>query len=155
MPDAPIELRHIEESDLPFLRALFAQCRPELAALPLPQAQRDAVLDMQFRLQHDGYRHYEGGAMLLLLRCGEPIGRLTLQRSPARYALVDIALLPIWRGQGIGTTVVGRYLQEAAGVGRVVHLHVARGNPAQRLYARLGFEVTADDGVMMQMEKPP
>jgi ribosomal protein S18 acetylase RimI-like enzyme len=155
MPGTLIKLRHVEASDLPFLRMLFAACRPELAELPLPPAQRAAVLDMQFQLQHDAYRQCEGIASLLLVRRGEPIGRLVLQRSPARYALVDIALLPNWRRHGIGAAVIGDFLQEAADAGKAVHLHVMHGNPAQRLYARLGFEVTADDGVMRQMAKMP
>ncbi|MBY0241216.1 MAG: GNAT family N-acetyltransferase [Burkholderiaceae bacterium] len=155
MPDTIFELRPITAADTPFLKILFAACHPELAAVPLPAGQVDALLDMQFHMQHNAYRQYQGIEFLLIVQGDEPIGRFSVQRSPARHALVDIALLPGWRGCGIGAAVISCFLQEAADAGCGVQLHVARGNQAWRLYARLGFQVTADDGAMLRMEKSP
>jgi GNAT superfamily N-acetyltransferase len=148
-------LRPVEEADQPFLMALFAACRPELAALALPAAQRTALLDMQFRAQHAAYTRYPGIAFQLILHDGVPAGRLTVQRSPGRYAVVDIALLPEWRGRGIGAAVLAAFLREAHAVRQTVHLQVAAGNPAHRLYRQLGFQVLEDNGGFMHMALPP
>jgi hypothetical protein len=40
------------------------------------------------------------------------------------------------------------------GSNRYVELQVLRCNPAQRLYARLGFRVIADDGARLRMRAP-
>ena len=38
-------------------------------------------------------------------------------------------------------------LDEAAGAGKAVTIHVEKNNPAMRLYRRLGFETVEDQGV--------
>ena len=47
----------------------------------------------------------------------------------------DIALLPAWRGRGLG----GRCLQALVDQGRALGIQVELHNPARRLYERLGF----------------
>lgn len=59
---------------------------------------------------------------------------------PAR-PLVDAP----WQGKGIGTEVMPRLIAKAAAAGRPMTLDVVKTNPAQRLYRRLGFEITHDD----------
>lgn len=60
--------------------------------------------------------------------------------------LIDIALLPEYRNQGIGSILLRGLLTEAAAVGSSVRLQVLKGNPARELYARLGFLTTAENG---------
>lgn len=138
-----LTLRAATESDLAFLRELYAASRAaELAATPWPEAARRAFCDGQFLLQHRHYvAHFVPAAFLVVLHAGEPIGRLTLHWTADELRIVDILLQPEAQGRGIGSTLL-RWTQAvalAAGVDRL-GLHVERRNTdACRLYARLGF----------------
>ena len=83
--------------------------------------------------------------------------------APRRHAVIvridpgqrrDIELVPEVRNQGIGTAVLRAVLMLAEQEGRAVELLVLKHNPAQRLYARLGFRVIADDGARLAMRAP-
>jgi Acetyltransferase (GNAT) family len=76
-----------------------------------------------------------------------PIGRLYLHESAAEVRVMDIAVLPEWRGQGLGTTLLHAVLDAGREGNARVSLHVEPGNPAQRLYARLGFRLVEHRGV--------
>jgi ribosomal protein S18 acetylase RimI-like enzyme len=67
--------------------------------------------------------------------------------------IVDVALLPAHRGRGIGTALLTPILDEAERTGRAVSIHVARENPARRLYDRLGFVQVADQGVHLLLTR--
>jgi ribosomal protein S18 acetylase RimI-like enzyme len=70
--------------------------------------------------------------------------------------LIDIALMPAVRGQGLGGTLLADLMAYAAGAGKPVDLSVIAHNPARRLYERLGF-VTTETGSLYNMMKwePP
>jgi GNAT superfamily N-acetyltransferase len=59
--------------------------------------------------------------------------------------------------RGIGTAVMHRLIDEAAGTGRPMTFGVVRRNPARWLYERLGFRVTNEDEreFYMRREAPP
>jgi ribosomal protein S18 acetylase RimI-like enzyme len=61
--------------------------------------------------------------------------------------LIDIALLPQYRNQGIGSTLLRELLADAARAGCAVSLKVENTNPAARLYERLGFQTVDEDGM--------
>ena len=54
---------------------------------------------------------------------------------------LSIALLPEWRGHGIGTTLLDRFLKSLDDRYKAISLSVSSENPAVRLYRRFGFEV--------------
>ncbi len=66
--------------------------------------------------------------------------------------MIDIALLPPWQGQGLGTQLLQGLQQDAAREGGSISMHVEGSNPAQRLYDRLGFRVTGDAGPYKMLE---
>ena len=68
---------------------------------------------------------------------------------------MDIALLPVYRGHGIGTSLMQSILDEAAQAGLPVRIHVEQYNPAMRLYKRLGFQHVGETGVYLLMEWQP
>ncbi len=57
------------------------------------------------------------------------------------------------RGQGIGTELVKRLIEEAASAGQAITLAVVKTNPALRLYQRLGFRTTHDDARKFYMRR--
>jgi ribosomal protein S18 acetylase RimI-like enzyme len=55
----------------------------------------------------------------------------------------------------VGEALLREVLGEAAGCGLPVRIHVERGNPARRLYARLGFVPLAERGIYHELEWSP
>jgi GNAT superfamily N-acetyltransferase len=149
--------RPISADDQALLYRIYASTREEeLAATGWSAVQKEAFLMMQFKAQHAHYQeHYPGAAFQVILREGQPIGRLYLDRWPTELRIVDIALLPKYRGQGIGTIILEAILSEGQRLGLPVSIHVERFNPALRLYTRLGFHQIQDEGVHYLMEKTP
>lgn len=139
-------LRAATAADLPWLRLLYAGTREEeLAPLPWPPEARRAFCDQQFTLQHEHYlRHYPDTEFLILALEAQPVGRLYLHHGRLEDVVVDISLLPAWRGQGLGTALLAAAQAQAATRGAALLLQVSRHNPrARALYERLGFEVGA------------
>jgi ribosomal protein S18 acetylase RimI-like enzyme len=138
-------LRPARSQDASFLRALFESARPDAALLAQwPETVRRAFLDQQFEFQTIHYaRSYPDAARFVIQRKDEPIGRTIVARSAREWSLVDIALLPRWRGQGIGTMLLQGIKSAAVEAGTpAVRLSVDIRNPARRLYQRLGFVAT-------------
>lgn len=137
-------LRPVTPADDAFLFELYASTRPDIASLGLPAAQRDMLLRVQWMAQRHGYQsRYPHGEHQLVLVEGSLAGRLWVAREPEELRLVDVSLLPAHRGTGVGTELLRALQQEAAAAGKPLRLSVARDNPAQRLYARLGFTLVA------------
>ncbi len=154
IPDGAPVLRPIGPDDQAFLFDVYAATRAqELAAVSWTEAQKAAFLRMQFEAQHQYYTEHYGGAAFDVIVVGEqPAGRLYVARWPRELRVIDIALLPDFRGRGIGTGLLIGLQREAGDSGRTVTIHVERMNPARSLYERLGFQVREDKGVYLFME---
>ncbi len=139
--NAAPHLRPVEEADYEWLRRLYHQVRAAEFAI-LPPEQREMLLDSQFMIQERAYAmQYPGIAVLVIEWGGEPVGRLLLHRDGAAWRVVDLAVADAARGRGIGAAVLVQVqaMAAAAGPGACVLLSVRPGNPARRLYDRLGF----------------
>ena len=155
---AGITLRACVREDLEFLLRVYAASRWNQAALPAEgtDAQRDASLRWQFRAQDTYFRiRYPRARYDVVVRDGEDIGRLYVEHTSYRVHIVDIALLPAHRNQGIGRALVQAVLDEAASEGKIVSLHVEPQNPARALYHRLGFRRAGSAGVYQLMHWIP
>lgn len=152
-----ITFRPISDDDLGLLRRIYASTRAdEMAVVPWTEAEKVAFLNVQFEAQHKYYQEvFPDAEFSILERDGEPIGRLYLDRREDEHRLIDIALLPEFRGQGLGGELMRGVLDEAASGGKMVRIHVEQNNPAMRLYERLGFEKIEDQGVYWLMEWRP
>jgi ribosomal protein S18 acetylase RimI-like enzyme len=150
MPE--LTLRPAGPGDGEFLYRVYASTRSEeLEPVPWDEAHKEAFLRAQFGAQDRWYReHYTRASFQVVLVDGEPAGRLYLYRSDDETRIVDIALLPAYRGKGIGSAL----LQDVLADGRRVTAHVERVNPALRLYERLGFSLAEDKGVYLFLERP-
>ena len=149
-------LRDEVEADVPFLRRLYASTRAEeLANAPWSEAQKAMFLAQQFDAQRRHYRAQIDGCLFQVIeRDGEPVGRLYLQWRQTQLHVVDIALLPGMRGQGVGTLLLEALIAAAAAHGRALGIFVEKFNPALHLYRRLGFVEIGDTGVYLEMERP-
>jgi ribosomal protein S18 acetylase RimI-like enzyme len=156
-PPAPLALRRFTEADMPLLHRIYGHTRDaEMAMVDWDAAQKRAFVDMQFTAQHRFYQEHYGAANFdVVLRDGEPVGRLYVDRTPAEIHIIDIALLPEYQNAGIGTTLLRWIQAEAAATGRRVTIHVEQFNPALRLYARLGFTPIELQGVYYLMHWHP
>jgi ribosomal protein S18 acetylase RimI-like enzyme len=152
-----VELRPVAAGDEELLFRVYAGTREtELAVVPWDDPQKQAFLRTQFDAQDRWYReHYIGASYEVVLIDGEPCGRFYVYRREAEIRIVDIALLPEHRGNGVGSSLLRDLLAEADAAGKRVTLHVERLNPALRLYERLGFSVAEDKGVYLFLERPP
>lgn len=149
-----IGYRAMTADDLEFMAALYLSTRAEeVAATGWPvEAQRQFLLQ-QFDAQHRHYQaHYPDAEWLVVERGAERIGRLYLEEWPSQVRIIDIALMPESRGQGIGAAILEDVVAMAAAVGKPVSIHVEKNNPAMRLYRRLGFGAVEDKGVYDLLE---
>ena len=146
----PLPARRPETpADADFLSGLFRAHRAEAFAVPgLPPADLDALLRLQVQAQVAHYRRQwpQARAEIVLDAGAAPIGRLLSARSARELRLIDIALLPACCGRGFGTRLIAALIDEAGAAGLALTAHVARDNPARRLYARLGFREHDDGG---------
>lgn len=151
-------LRPARHDDLPFLRRLYASTREEeMASVPWPEAMRTAFIDQQFVMQHRHYVvHYHDADFLVIERDSMPVGRFYLQYGPPALLVIDISLQPGCRGLGIGSDLLAHTQALARAHSHDVELHVLHTNlAARRLYQRLGFIETADEGSHLRMRWAP
>jgi ribosomal protein S18 acetylase RimI-like enzyme len=150
-------LRPVADDDRPFLVDLYASVRePELAHVPWDDATKRAFVEHQFAAQDAHYREHYPGATLDVVEVDDaPAGRLYVHRGPSDIRIMDVALAPPFRGQGIGTTLLRSLIAEGQESGRKVSIHVEMNNPARRLYERLGFRPAGEHGVYVLMERLP
>jgi ribosomal protein S18 acetylase RimI-like enzyme len=86
---------------------------------------------------------------------GADIGLIKLVRSATDWHLQQIQILPGYQGRGIGTAVIRAMLAEAHQACVSVSLNVLHGNPALRLYERLGFQVAGETSIELKMTCRP
>jgi ribosomal protein S18 acetylase RimI-like enzyme len=134
---------------------VYASTRQEeLAPTGWPQEQIDEFLEMQFEAQHTYYHdNYHDTDWDVIEVDGEPAGRLYVSRWPDQIRIVDIALLPEFRGRGIGADLIGALLEEGDAGGRPVRIHVEVNNRARGLYERLGFRPIGQSGIYLEYER--
>ncbi|WP_415922248.1 GNAT family N-acetyltransferase [Tateyamaria sp. SN6-1] len=145
-----VAYRDLGSDDMPFLVQLYRSTREaELARTPWDEAQKQAFIEMQFNAQHEHYqKHYPDAQWLVVEQNQSPIGRLYLERWEKEHRIIDIALIPDVRGQGIGADILSDLMDDAAADGgKGIGIHVEKANPAMSLYRRLGFSVVEDKGV--------
>ena len=152
-----IRLRPCTPDDQSFLFQLYADTRrQEVSAFGWDPAQQDAFLRMQFNAQQRSYEMaYPNAEHEIILGDDQPVGRMLVLHGADAKVLVDIALLASHRGQGTGGKLLQELIARSDRERVPVRLQVHRGNPARRLYERLGFIQTGEDAMYFQMERTP
>jgi GNAT superfamily N-acetyltransferase len=105
-----VSLRPARASDRALLFEVYASTRAEeLAVVPWAEPTKKAFLAQQFEPQDVHYRrHYPDASFEVIEVDGEPAGRLYVNRRDEEIRIIDIALLPGFRGRGIGAARGGR-----------------------------------------------
>ena len=149
-------LRDELDADLPALSQLYASTRwDELKPVAWSDEEKLAFLADQFDKQHRHYlQNYPGALWLVMEVEGAVAGRIYLHPSESDIRLMDVALVPQWRGQGVGTRLLTALAAQADASARSISLHVEPYNPAIGLYRRLGYADVETRGYYLFMERP-
>jgi ribosomal protein S18 acetylase RimI-like enzyme len=152
-------LRLATAADEAWQLAIYASTRAdELALTGWPPSQCEAFVRQQHQAQQRHYaQHFPRSACHLILVGDEDevAGRLWLDERSDRLHILDIALLPAWRGQGLGARCLLALAERAADQGRGLSIQVEIHNPARRLYERLGFVADGEpQGLHQAMQRP-
>lgn len=158
-----LALRHLRPGDEDVLLTIFASTREQERQLLGWSAQDwDVFIRQQFAAQHTQYMHAYANPSFSLVLCGgnneqegAVVGRLYVDRTPTEIRIIDIALLPTHRGQGIARQLLQMLVDESDASGIPLGLHVERHNPACTWYARLGFAQQADRDVYLYLQRAP
>ena len=148
-----ISLRPITPKDEEFVARVYASSRAEeLAITDWSDELKADFCRRQFDAQSAYYAvNYPEASFQIIERDGAPVGRLYVDRWEKEIRIVDITLLPEFRGSGLGTNLLRQLQEEARAAGKSLTIHVERFNRALGLYQRLGFEQVEDKGVYLLM----
>jgi ribosomal protein S18 acetylase RimI-like enzyme len=153
---AAVSLRPARAADRDLLLRVYASTREEeLAPVPWTDEEKRAFMAQQFAAQDSHYReHYEGASFDVIVADGADVGRLYVDRWAREIRIMDITVLPAFRGRGIGSALLATLIEESDGCGKPLTIHVERQNPALAWYERLGFRAAEDRGVYLLLERP-
>ncbi len=149
-----VQIRPITDDDLPALGALLARRKAEELLLGGPGDPLGArVVESQADIQRRAYMaEHPGSDYHLIEDESGPVGALFLHEGPDEFMIVDILVRSDCQRRGIGESVLLAALGRARDAGKPVRLRVRFGNPARRLYERLGFQEVGQDAISAAME---
>jgi ribosomal protein S18 acetylase RimI-like enzyme len=148
-----ISLRTSTPADRNLLQRIYESTRTaEFLAAGFDTKTIQDLLATQFAMQDEYYRRHYPKARFDMVLAGETaIGRLYHDWSGGEARVIDIALLPEYRGAGVGTRLMKTVVAEAARRSMAVGLYVEIDNPVKAFYRRLGFAAIGENGVYEQM----
>ena len=152
-----IQLRPVEEKDDSFIEEVYGSTRQdELNLTNWPEQQKKAFIIMQSMAQLAEYKkNYPGAAYEIIIYKKKQAGRFYTWESDNEIRIIDITLLPLFRGKGIGTFLLKELIKKSNSVQKKISLHVEPFNPALQLYRRLGFVYIKNNGRHYYMERNP
>lgn len=142
-----LNIRPAAESDRRFARDLHHACYR-----PCVEPIFGWDLTLQDRLFEEGWVPQERS--IVELRC-EAIGSFSISDRGSHIFVADIEIRPDHHRRGLGTELLRRMLGDADTRCLPVRLQVLKGNPARRLYCRLGFVDVAETETHHIMERLP
>jgi ribosomal protein S18 acetylase RimI-like enzyme len=138
-----LKFRGAIDADMPFL----ANLRERTMRAHIERS--GCVYNEKDQIQRIGYCF--GCAQIIMLNEND-IGLLKLDQSADPWDLIQIQIMPDFQGRGIGKQIISKVLGDARMHGVSVALSVLKGNPAMKLYDRLGFRVVAEKEHAFLME---
>lgn len=131
-----ISFRPARPDDFDFCAGLYFAGREK--------AIREEALDFDL-LVADLLRRWDAAEVRIIVLDDADIGWLQSRIDADALFIGQFFIDGPFRGQGIGTEVLHRVIDEAREAGQAVTLGVVKTNPAIRLYSRLRFVVTHED----------
>lgn len=151
-------VRPVTVADKRFLFAVYASTRTEeLATTNWTPTGRQAFLQSQFETRQEGYRaHFPKAKHQIICTGRTAIGVCSTQLEADALRLLDLALLPDYRGAGIGHQIVRGLQDEARLDQKPMRLHALSFSRAVRFFTRLDFAPAGSHGPYIKMEwRPP
>ena len=141
-------LRACTKADDAFLYDVFCTTwAHEVAALP-NQNLAQHVLRIQHIAQERRFANrYPAHQRYVVLEDGEPAGRLYVSEDGSILDVIDLTLMPGFRGRGVGTELLRDIFEHATREDEMIRLRIERRNQrGADFYSSLGFRmVSADD----------
>lgn len=78
----------------------------------------------------------------LVMLGDKPVGALEIETREEEIFIASLQIAPAYQGRGIGSQLLRSVQERARAEECAVVLQVLKGNPARRLYTRLGFRET-------------
>jgi len=149
-----ITLRPATSEDARFLLEVYQSSRgDDLRGLGWDEDRISEFLTMQYQAQRTFEDNdHQPATNEVILYSGKPIGRLFVDYRVDEIRCLDVALLPEFRNQGLGTFLLRRLQKRAQTAHKPLRLQVIRFNRAVSLFERLGFVRTSETGTHLQME---
>lgn len=155
------DLRPLTPSDQPFLwEMLYQSLYVSEGTEPF---ERSIINDPEIAKYVKGWGRENDAGFIAVDEDGRPLGAIWMRLFKGEergYGYVDeqtpeigMAVLPKYRGRGLGTKLLSQLLKSAEGVYEHLSLSVAAENPALRLYKRKGFEVVREEGSSVIMKR--
>ena len=142
-----VSLRPAAESDYDFLWWLHGATMRTYV---------DAIWGWDEAFQRQFFQdHFDPARIEIVERAGEAAGYISVERGEDVIFLGAIEIAPDFQGQGIGTGLIRDLQDEAGRWGVPLKLRVLQGNPARRLYERLGFVATGETETHIMMNWLP
>jgi ribosomal protein S18 acetylase RimI-like enzyme len=134
-------LRLANVNDQPFMEELFRSTREHFYLMPLPKQQVELLIKQQFVLQQSAYAtQFPAASHYVIEFAGEPIGKITLNKTEVDFHLIDIIVASRVRNRGYGTHILRSIQNLAEKKKRQLRLSVDQENQrAKKLYLALGF----------------
>lgn len=127
-----------------------------MSLVPWTEEQRHAFLKMQFEAQQNHYAEkYPAANHDIIYVDDKAVGRVYVARMGDEIRIVDLTLLPLHRGNGVGTYLVTQLKSEANTTLRPLRIYVETFNRSLKLFERLGFSQVAPHGMHILMEWMP
>ena len=152
-----IQLRHVEERDTAFIESVYRTTREaELNFTNWSEHQKGAFISMQSTAQLAEYKtKFPGARFQVITYNKKDAGRYYTWEDETEIRLIDITVLPQFRGKGIGKYLLEQLIERSNKVQKKVSLHVEALNPVLKLYQRLGFIHIRNNGRYYYMERQP
>jgi ribosomal protein S18 acetylase RimI-like enzyme len=149
----PVVLPDDEE----FLIELYYTTRDDIMLTPISDEQKKMLSLMQYLAQKQHYIEYFPNSLHeIILFDGKRAGRLWTARYETEIAGIDLAILPEYRNQKIGSKLLLDLFTEASASNRVFNIHVLKSNiNALRLYQRLNCQFTGETPTHFKMQWRP
>jgi ribosomal protein S18 acetylase RimI-like enzyme len=159
-----MSLRPSRAEDEPFIRQLRGQIDSERLFMNYWHGEqvekvKTQLLDLQYSARHAHQNAIKARAETkenIIEMDSSPAGLFVVSGGRSELRLVEISLLPEWRGKGIGKIIITSTMQECTRTGRRLLLCVEKTNVAAiGLYHSLGFYNIEDSMAHYVMEWSP